>query len=295
MPIAPPPQRHIVIDERNMLHIWLDEQIARHRMSPAEADAEVKRYETLGKLWTGPTKDMLGSGRIVYKLAKDMKSWSGARVAFVPGKYCDLVIIKGWPAGRKLLPGVRYRVDNPKIMELQIGKPGIRAAAKESARLGLVLVVAVDVGDYIMHRDTQTLGSLLGALSVDVPSVAIASIVGAAAGSAVAGTTVAGLATIGAIACGPMLVAFVVGVVVGYGLYKLDQHFGLTEKLSQAYDRGLAHLARAWHELGIEAQQRFRQLEHSRIVHDLTWEARDLARRLAREGDVVRGQLVHLW
>ena len=36
------------------------------------------------------------------------------------------------------------------MVELQIGKPGIRAAAKESARFSLYLVVAVDIADYLL-------------------------------------------------------------------------------------------------------------------------------------------------
>lgn len=53
-------------------------------------------------------------------------------------------------------------------MELQIGKPGIRAAGKESARFGICLVVAVDVADYLLRGDS-TLGQLLGSLTVDIP------------------------------------------------------------------------------------------------------------------------------
>ena len=204
------------------------------------------------------------------------------------------MVFKGWPAGRKLITGTRYRIDNPKIVELQIGKPGIEAAAKESARFGIYLVVAVDVADYFL-RDNSTLGQLLGSLTVDVPSVILASAIGAAAGSFVASTSMAGLAVIGSFACGPFLVAFVVGAAAGYGLYKLDEHFHLTDKLSAAYDRGLAKLNQVRLELGAEARQRFQQLANSQMVHDLSRDARDLAARLAREGDWVRGELTHLW
>lgn len=48
-----------------------------------------------------------------------------------------LVTFKVWPRGRKLITGTRYRVDHLKMIELQIGKPGLRAAAKDSAKSGL--------------------------------------------------------------------------------------------------------------------------------------------------------------
>ncbi|WP_044560682.1 hypothetical protein, partial [Azospirillum sp. B4] len=214
------------------------------------------------------------------------------RVYFTQGKTGDLVTIKGCPAGRNILTGTRYRVDNPKIVELQIGKPGIRAAAKESARFGVYLVVAVDVADYIL-RDNATLGQLLGSLTVDIPSVVLASVAGAAAGTYVAGSAVAGLAVIGSFACGPFLVALAVGVAVGYGLYRLDEYFHLTDKLSEAYDKGLAKLGQAFQQLGAEAEQRFHQLANSKMVHDLSQEAHDIAAKLARQADWVRWELAH--
>jgi hypothetical protein len=289
-----PNERVVVIDERNMVRLWLEEQVATGKLTTAQADAKLKEYENEGKLWIGPAKDMVGTVKIIYKLARDMKSWMGARVYFIKGKTGDLVVIKGWPAGRKLLSGTRYKIDNPKIVELQIGKTGIRAAAKESARFGLYLVVAIDVADYLLYRDQTTLGHLLASLTVDIPSVAIASVVGAAAGAYVAGTSVAGLAVIGTFACGPLIVAFVVGVAVGYALYKLDEHFHLTEKLSEIYDNGLEKLDHVREALGAEAEMRFKQLENSTIVHDLARDARDIAARLGRQGDWVIGKLAHL-
>ena len=295
MPTVPPSrsERVFVIDEINMVRIWLEEKLAGNELTPQQADAKLVEYENDGKLTLGPLKDTAGSAKLVYKLAHDVKSWRGVRLYFTKGKTGDLVIIKGWPAGRKLLPGTRYKVTNPKIVELQIGKPGLRAAARESARFGVVLVVAVDVADYFL-RDHATFGQLLGKLTVDVPSVVIASAAGAVAGSFVASTSVAGLAFIGTLACGPFLVALVVGVVVGVALYKLDEYFHLSDRLGEAYDQGLTNLGRAWQEIGVEAEQRYKQLQNSRLVHDLSRDAHEVAAKLGRESDLLRWRLTHL-
>lgn len=191
------------------------------------------------------------------------------------------------------MPGTRYKVSNPRIVELQIGKPGLRAAAKESARFGVWLVVAVDFADYVL-RDGATLGQLLGSLTVDIPSVIIASALGAVAGSAVVGSTVAGFAAIGAIACGPFLVALVVGVAVGFILFEIDSELGLSEKLGAAYEEGLTKLTHAWHALGNSAEQRYRQIENSRTVQDLSRNAKQVAAKLGQESDWVRWRLTHL-
>ena len=285
---APSSDRVAVIDMKNMVKIWLEEKVARRELTLVEADEQLKEYEVNGKTWVGPFKDTAGDAKLIYKLAKDMKSWSGARVYFSRGLHGDLVTIKGWPKGRTLLPGTRYRVDNPRIVELQIGRPGLRAAARDSAKFGLILVCAVDVADFIL-RDKATLGQLLGNLTVDIPSVLVASAVGAIAGSMVVGSAV-----IGTIACGPFLVALVVGVAVGYGLAMADEHFGISEKLGEAYDRGLAKLDQARKQLGTAAEQRFHQLENSQMVHDLTQDAKEVARKIGRETDSIRWQLSRL-
>ncbi|MGI4748916.1 MAG: hypothetical protein ACRYGI_18155 [Janthinobacterium lividum] len=137
-------------------------------------------------------------------------------------------------------------------------------------------------------------GQRLGSLTVDKPAVVLAWAIGAAAGSFVAGTSTAGVAVIGSFACGPFLIAFIVGAAVGYGLYKLDENFHLTEELGGASDRGFAKLDQVSRELGAAAEQRFRQLATGRMVHDLSRDARDLAARPGRESDLVRAELTHL-
>ena len=102
LPPAAPAQRVLVVDEKNMLRIWLEEKVARHELTPLEADNMLRDQETQGKLWTGPFKDSVGSVKIFYKLAKDFASWKGAQVYFSKSKAGhDLVTFKGWPAGRK--------------------------------------------------------------------------------------------------------------------------------------------------------------------------------------------------
>lgn len=280
-PPLPPSRKTIMVDRRNLVRIWFDEQVMMRGMPAKEADERLNEYETKGKLWIGPGKDMLGSALMMRKLALDMHSWRGARVSFVKGASGDLVIIKGWGAERKLLPGTRYKGTNPKVMELQIGKPGHRAAARESARFGIGLVVIVDVADFaLVHRDV---GHLLGSLTVDMPSVVLASAVGAWAGSAAAGTLL-----LGSIACGPLLIGLAAGALAGYLLYRLDEHFHLTEKLTRAYDHGLDKLTEVFRQLGADAERRFAQLEHSRMVHDLSQEAHILAQKLGRQADLLR-------
>ena len=288
-------QKVVITDTRNLLVMWLEEKLARRELTVEQADKMLHEQDTQGKLWIGPVKDGLGGSSVLYKLAHDFASWKGARVYFSKSKAGhDLVTFKGWPAGRKLISGTRYRLDNPKIVELQIGKTGLRAAGRESARFGIYIVVAADIVDFVAN-DRATLGQLLGNLTVDVPSVLIASAIGTAAASAVATTTVAGLAVIGSFAIGPLIVGFAVGVAVGYALYRIDEHFHFSEQLGRAYDKGLARLVEVWHRLGADAEQRYRQLATSTFVHDLRQDARTLAAEIERQTSVVRGEFIPAW
>ena len=250
-----------ILDEVNALRLWLDEKVRQGRFTPQQASDAIRQHETQGKLWTGPVKDALGSAKIAQTLAKDFEHLWNARVYFKPGKAGDLVIVKGWPRAREVLTGTKYKVSNPKIMELQIGKPGIRAAAKESTRFGVILVVAVDFAEFAVSHN---LPNLLGSLTVDIPSVILASAIGSAAGTLAAGTLV-----VGSFAFGPLLVAFGVGVIAGYALYKLDEAFGITEKVSKVYESALDELTRLWERLGASAEKKMRDFENSGAVRYL--------------------------
>ncbi len=289
---VPLPSREdtFAFDIRNGLRVWLGEAVARGEVTARDAEnaiANINRDKAIDvtedqtKLWLGPIKDSFGNVSIAQKLVKDFSKWWNVRVYFKAGANGDLVIIKGWPNGRRLLRGTRYRVDNVKIMELQIGRPGIEAAAKESARFGLILVVAVDLVQFARDKN---FAHLLGSLTVDCPSVILASAIGAAAGAAATALTTGAIA-IGSFALGPALVAFGVGILAGYALYRLDKYFGITEKVTAAYEAGLEKLKQWWHRVGAAAQRKWIDFVNSGFVHDMQRGFDDMGERLGRDNN----------
>ncbi len=263
-----------VFDIKNGLRIWLSEAVRTCEIKAQDAQNAIRRIDAATvadkavdiseeqiKLWLGPIKDGRELRNIGKLLVDDFGRWWNVKVEFKTGAKSDLIFIKGWPAGRKTLSGTRYRVSNPKIMELQIGKPGIMASAKQSAKFGVYLIVAVDALQFCRDRN---FAHLLGSLTVDIPSVLLASAIGTAVGALVAGTVV-----VGTIALGPALVAFGVAALVGGGLFLLDKHFGLTEKVTAAYERGFEKLKEWWAELGSEAHKRWNEFINSGTVQDL--------------------------
>lgn len=57
-----------------MLRLWADEKVARHEMTPTEADQMIRDAGSGAKNWVSPVKDAAGSGKLVYKIARDFAS-----------------------------------------------------------------------------------------------------------------------------------------------------------------------------------------------------------------------------
>ena len=261
-----------VFDIRNGLRIWLSEAVARGEVSARDANETIHRIDLhkagdvtadYTKLLTGTVKDAFEMKSIGQKLAKDFGRWWHVDVYFKPGAKGDLVIFKGWPAGRTTISAARYAVDNVKMLEMQVGKPGLRAAAKASAKFGVYLVVAVDFVQFVRDHDFV---HFLAALTVDIPSVMIASLVGSAVGSYIAGSAM----IVGTVAMGPALIAFGVAAVVGIGLFALDKRFHLTEKVQEFYEARLHSLEQWWDRMGEKAEAHWYDFVNSQFIHDMT-------------------------
>ena len=259
-----------VFDIRNGLRIWLSEAAKRGEVSMRDANETIARIDMhkavdasfdYTKLLTGTVKDAFEMKGIGQKIAKDFGRWWHVEVYFKQGAKGDLVIFKGWPNGRSVITATRYAVDNVKMLEMQVGKPGIRAAARASAKFGVYLVVAVDLVQFV--RD-HNLAHFLAALTVDIPSVLISAAAGTIASSLLTGAFVA----VGSVAMGPALIAFGVAAVVGIGLFALDKQFHLTEKVQECYERRLHSLEQWWERMGEKADRHWYDFVNSHFVHD---------------------------
>lgn len=287
------PETTMVFDIPNMCRAWLQEAVSRKGMTQEEADQKIDQWEGQTKLGGGIARDGVVDSVALHRMAKDFGRWYGARVSFTKNSAGhELVIFKGWPARRGLVRGTRYRLDNPLMVKLQVGEHGLEAAAKASFRFNVILVMTVDVGNYILRSDRVTFGQLLGSLSVDIVSIQVA---GAVADAALPALVAAGFTTVGAITVGPVAVAFIVGVGVAAALFAVDEQFGLSARLDQMYDQCLADLGAVWKVLGDQAPARYRQLVNSNLVHDLRQDVRSLARKIGRHPDLVRSQPAILW
>lgn len=211
-----------VLDRDAIMRLWLFDKVDAGRLSQMEADALWRRYQTESK-FVANYFSVTDDAALLAKLARDLRH-PLARCYFKSYGGKVHIIFKGRAGVRRILTGTRYGVQNAKVINMGLGRAGVRASARGGTIVSIFLLTAWNIADYVV-RDEATLGQLIGAIAADVSKAAIAGGVGAMAGAAMVGTA------IGTFALGPLAVAVVVGIGVGVALDWIDNRYQLTQKL----------------------------------------------------------------
>lgn len=235
------------------------------------------------KSWFPNFKDLAQGAALTYKLAKDVGIKGKYYIKKYNGK--EYIIFKGNPAVRKYLTGTRYGINHAKMINLQIGRAGMRTAIRGSFVFSMIFCTVINVADYVA-RDNATLGELFGATAVDLGKTLIAT---GAAFAVAAGT--AALAGTALIAIGPIIAAVAVSVVVAVILDKVDQKYQIQAKLSKMIDEGLVKLEKIARELKKEGEQAWHDFVTSKIVVDLSRDAYSIAEDFQRGVSYVRWKI----
>jgi hypothetical protein len=177
---------------------------------------------TLAANHVSPTID----ATVAAKLVKDLGFSGEVIIKTVKGK--QYAIFKGLPGTRSIFTGTRYLADNAKVVDMAIGRRGVNKAIVSGARLTIYLVIPLNILRAILD-DKYTLSKLIGQTAYDLASVGIS-----VALASVAATATAAFTTL---AAGPIVVAIVVGLGVGWTMIALDKRYGIVDKLSEAIDK----------------------------------------------------------
>jgi hypothetical protein len=166
-----------------------------------------------------PAKDTLMH---VVPIAKDLGLYGKVVIKTVKNK--EYVIIKGYSGSRSFLTGTRYLSTHPKILQLAIGKVGLKRTIRGGGILSVYITISLQLLKLVLgKKELEECGI---AIASDLVKIGIATILGEAASIMVAGTA------IGAIASGPIIVAIVVGVGVVLALDALDNHYNITNRVA---------------------------------------------------------------
>lgn len=161
-------------------------------------------------------KDVVTTSMLVGQLG----SFGIKATVYVNHKGTELIKISGYPGVRKILNAPVFSAKNPKVVDIGIGKYGLKKSIIKGARLTFYVAAAYRTIDYIMNDETS-FAEFIGSLATDAVKIGIASAV---------------VWGVGLVLVTPWIVAnlaivVVVGGVAAITLNVLDEKFGATDKV----------------------------------------------------------------
>lgn len=143
--------------------------------------------------------------------------------------------ITGYPSLRRILNGTRYTVNNPKILDVGIGKAGINMGILSGARWCVYFSGAQRAVEFIFSSK-HDVATFIGNITMDTAKIIVTifvskSLAAASGIAAFAGVTI------------PISVTIIVSVVVGFyivnKLSTLDDNHDLSKNLIKKINQGL--------------------------------------------------------
>lgn len=258
-----------VVDLYHVVRTWSDQQVKAGKISAVKANdfwqkygsnylEKIKSYFPIGK----DVKEGLATLRVIIS---ELGIFGRYHIKEYRGRLH--IVFKGHAGARQFLTGTRYGILHHKIVSLKMTSAGMKSAAKGGLIFGILFCTAIDVVDYVSN-DRATLGQLFGAVGMDIAKCLIGTGVALAMGL---GTAVAmGTAVV---AIGPVAVGLIFGVGASLLLDAIDNRLGLTKKLGELCDKGLARISASAAHLADEGKRVWQRIETSEVVRDLSQEA----------------------
>lgn len=140
----------------------------------------------------------------------------------------EMISLSGYSGLRRILTGTNYRLDNPKVVQLGIGKYGLANSIKSGTVLTFYVAAGFRIIDYILN-DEVYLTTLIGSLATDIVKIGIASLVAGIAGAIALAATSFVAAHLAAVV--------VVGTLAAFALNELDEHYGITPQVIELLEK----------------------------------------------------------
>ncbi|MFJ2975765.1 hypothetical protein ACIPDS_14040 [Kluyvera sp. NPDC087067] len=190
------------------------------------------------------------AGRIVFTL-------KGRGIKAIQYSYGGKMYVKitGYPSLRRILNGTRYGINHPKVLELGIGKAGLRAGLISGARFCIWFSACWRLIELIFRSD-HDVAAFLGNITMDVAKVVVTIF----ATEVIAGgvTLLTGLlpASLAVPIWGEIVIVVVIGFIITNKLASFDENNKLSKKLIECIRNALKEQQRIeeWnnkHSLGI--------------------------------------------
>lgn len=201
---------------------------------------ELLRSDGMSRVTTyaGNIKDAAGGTENIVKLfsyrdaSRIVFTLKGRGIKAIQYSYGGGMYVKitGYPSLRRILNGTRYGINHPKVLELGIGKAGLRAGLISGARFCIWFSACWRLIELIFRSD-HDVAAFLGNITMDVAKVVVTIF----ATEVIAGgvTLLTGLlpASLAVPIWGEIVIVVVIGVGMVAGLDYLDKRNKLSEKL----------------------------------------------------------------
>jgi hypothetical protein len=157
----------------------------------------------------------------INRLLRDIGGFgTKVRISTVKGK--QYLILTGHPGLRNRLKGTRYALRNPQLIEMGIGKYGVRGSSISGFKLSCYVGVGVEVLEWIFN-DEAVMTDLFAGIGVELIKAGIASAVGYAGAVAFGAMT--------GFAAAPVFAGAVIVFLIGGGLNIADNYYGLKDSV----------------------------------------------------------------
>ncbi|MBA1242976.1 hypothetical protein [Pseudomonas japonica] len=227
----------------------------------AAYDGTVHKY--LAKPWPVPVALGIYDAYNVGRLLRDINGFgTKVRVSTHNGRL--YLILTGYPGLRNKLKGTRYGIRNPQLIEMGIGKYGIRGSSIAGFKLSCYVAVGIEVLEWVFN-DEAVMSDLFAGIGVELVKAGIASAVGYAA-ALVAGLYIGAAAT-------PLIIGAGLVLAIGIGLNILDNEYKIKDTTKAALRHAIENIQ--------DLQATFIKVHPSNVKPDIENKAANLAANLA--------------
>ena len=209
-----------------------------------EAYAAFNEIYDKGTTYAGNIKDTAAGAKNIFKLASYKDAGKlifrfkglGIKAQSYLHKGVTYIKITGYPSVRRILNGTRYAANNPKILEIGIGKAGFNAGILSGARFCIYFAAAQRVIEYIFSSQ-HDVATFIGNITMDVAKVIVTIFVTKIIVSFTAAVAGALSVTI-PISAGIFLTVFI-GFLITKKLFSLDETYHFSRRFIKNIEKGM--------------------------------------------------------
>ncbi|MNJ30345.1 hypothetical protein D3C77_249430 [compost metagenome] len=183
--------------------------------------------------WGVPALFAANDIRNIRKLLQDIGGF-GTKIRISTFKGREYLVLTGYPGLRRKLLGTRYGIRNAQLIQVGIGKYGIRGSSISGFKISCYAAIGIEGLEWFFN-DESVMTDLFAGVGVELIKAGIASAIGYAA-AVVAGTLITTAAL-------PVVFGAIAVFAVGYGLNALDNHYGIKNSVKAGMRYAVDHIA----------------------------------------------------